>query len=78
MSVVKGGLVVILIVMLALGVFNGLFVAISAYFGPFYEGDADQSRNFAIWLLGNVGVLVVSTVAGVIWCCRHRRGSEVE
>lgn len=78
MSVVKGGLVVIFIVVLALGVFNGLFVAISAYFGPFYEGDADQSRNFAIWLMGNVGVFAVSTVAGVICWCRHKRRNEVD
>ena len=56
MKMVKGALFVILVVALAVGAFNLIFVAVSGYFGPFYEGDAEQSRNFAIWLLGNVGV----------------------
>lgn len=66
MNVVKGVLFVVLVVAVAVGVFNGVVVAVSAYFGPFYEGDAEQSRNFGIWLVGN-GVVVVGAL---IWCCR--------
>jgi hypothetical protein len=55
MKIVKGALFVILMVALAVGAFNLLFVAVSDYFGPFYESEADQRRNFAIWLLGNAG-----------------------
>lgn len=66
MKIVKGTLLVILIVALAVGAFNLIFVAVSGYFGPFYEGDADQSRNFAIWLLGTLRVGLLSVVMDVV------------
>jgi hypothetical protein len=53
MKLVKGVVFVVGVVVVALGVFNGLVVVVSAYFGPFYQGDADQSRNFGLWLVGN-------------------------
>lgn len=75
MNIVKGVLFVILVIVLAVVAFNGVFVAASVYFGPFYEGDEEQSRNFGIWLLGNVVVIVVSAVAGVVsYRRRLRRG----
>lgn len=70
MKVVKGVLFVVLVVAVAVGVFNGVVVAVSAYFGPFYEGDAQQSRNFGLWLVGNGVVVVGALVGGVIWYCR--------
>ena len=63
LKVVKGVVFVVLVVAVALGVFNGVVVILSAYFGPFYEGDAEQSRNFGLWLVGN-GVVIVGAVAG--------------
>ncbi|MGE8486149.1 MAG: hypothetical protein ACN6Q5_26600 [Pseudomonas sp.] len=66
MKTIKGALFVIIIVALAIGAFNLIFVAVSGYFGPFYESEADQSRNFAIWLLGNAGVGLLSVVMGVV------------
>jgi len=77
MKIVKGTLFVILIVALAIGAFNLIFVAVSSYFWPFYEGDADQSRNFAIWLLGNVGVGLLSVVMGVVLYRRYLRRAPV-
>lgn len=71
----KGALFVVLVVAVMVGVFNGVVVAVSAYFGPFYEGDAQQSRNFGIWLLGNGVVVVASAFVGVVWYRRYlRRG----
>ncbi|TFY88629.1 hypothetical protein DYL59_14665 [Pseudomonas kairouanensis] len=67
MKVVKGVVFVMLVVMVAVGVFNGLLVAVSAYFGPFYVSDAEQSRNFGIWLVGNVVVVV----GAVVWYCSY-------
>ena len=63
MKVVKGVVFVMLVVVVAVGVFNGVVVAVSAYFGPFYESDAEQSRNFGLWLVGN-GVVVVGALVG--------------
>lgn len=77
MKMIKGTLFVILIVALAVGAFNLIFVAVSGYFGPFYEGDAEQSRNFAIWLLGNVGVGLLSVVIGVVLYRRYLRRAGV-
>ena len=77
MKMVKGVLFAILIVALAVGAFNLIFVAVSDYFGPFYEGDADQSRNFSIWLLGNVGVGLFSVVMGVVLYRRYLRRAPV-
>jgi uncharacterized membrane protein len=76
MSIVKGTLFVILVVVLAVVAFNGVFVAASVYFGPFYEGDGEQSRNFGIWLLWNVVVIVVSAVVGVVSYRRRLRRGE--
>jgi hypothetical protein len=73
MKIVKGALFVILIVALAVGAFNLIFVAVSDYFGPFYESEADQRRNFAIWLLGNAGVGMLSIVMGVVLYRRYLR-----
>lgn len=77
MKIVKGILFVFLVVASAIGAFNLIFVAVSSYFGPFYEGDADQSRNFAIWLLGNVGVGLLSVVMGVVLYRRYLRRARV-
>ncbi|WP_339533211.1 hypothetical protein [Pseudomonas mucidolens] len=77
MSIVKGMLFVIFVVVLATVAFNGVYVAISVYFGPFYEGDADQSRNFAIWLLGNAVVILISAVTGVVSYRRQLRRGQV-
>lgn len=75
MRVFKGVVFVVLVVAVAVGLFNGVFVVASVYFGPFYEGDAQQSRNFGIWLVGNGVVVLVSVVGGVVWYCRFlRRG----
>ncbi|ETK20316.1 membrane protein [Pseudomonas sp. FH4] len=75
MKAFKGALFVVLVVAVTVGVFNGVVVAVSAYFGPFYEGDAQQSRNFGIWLLGNGVVVVASAFVGVVWYRRYlRRG----
>ena len=77
MKVVKGVVFVMLVVVVAVGVFNGVVVAVSAYFGPFYERDAEQSRNFGLWLVGNGLVVVGALVGGVVWYCRwvgRRRG----
>ena len=73
MKIVKGALFVILVCALAIGVFNLIFVAVSGYFGPFYESEADQSQNFAIWLLGNAGVGLLSVVMGVVLYRRYLR-----
>jgi len=73
MKIVKGTLFVILVVALAVGAFNLIFVAVSGYFEPFYESEADQSRNFAIWLLGNAGVGLLSAVMGVVLYRRYLR-----
>lgn len=70
MTTVKGIGFVVLVVAVALGVFNGVVVAVSAYFGPFYESDAEQSRNFGLWLVGNGVVVVGAVVGGVIGYCR--------
>lgn len=81
MTVVKGIGFVVLVVAVALGVFNGLVVAVSAYFGPFYESDADQSRNFGLWLVGNGVVVVGAVVGGVVWycsCLKRARGVSGE
>ncbi|AXA55614.1 hypothetical protein ACNT2N_09530 [Pseudomonas thivervalensis] len=72
MNVIKGTLFVLLIVLLAVGAFNLVFMAVGSYFGPFYESEADQSRNFAIWLFGNVGVVLVAAAVGVIWNRRRK------
>jgi hypothetical protein len=77
MKMVKGALFVILVVALAVGAFNLIFVAVSGYFGPFYEGDAEQSRNFAIWLLGNVGVGGLSVIIGIVLYRRYLRRARV-
>ncbi|MFC6339531.1 hypothetical protein GIR22_12190 [Pseudomonas sp. CCM 7891] len=75
MNVFKGVVFVALVVAVAVGVFNGVVMAVSAYFGPFYEGDADQSRNFGIWLVGNGVVVLVSAMGGSVLFCRYlRRG----
>lgn len=63
MKVIKRVVFVALVVVVALGLFNGIVVVVSTCFGPFYEGHADQGRNFAIWLVGN-GVVVVGALAG--------------
>ncbi|WLG47013.1 hypothetical protein [Pseudomonas sp. FP1740] len=73
MKTIKGALFVILIVALAIGAFNLIFMAVSGYFGPFYKSEADQSRNFAIWLLGNAGVGLLSVVMGVVLYRRYLR-----
>ncbi len=73
MKMVKGVVFVVLVAAVALGVFNGMVVAVSAYFGPFYEGDAEQSRNFGIWLAGNGVVGLVAVMSGVVWYCRSLR-----
>ncbi len=80
LKVVKGLVFVALVVVVAVGVFNGVVMAVSAYFGPFYESDADQSRNFGIWLVGNGVVVLGAVVVGVGWycrCLRWRRGEKV-
>ncbi|MCI0996450.1 hypothetical protein HNO91_03855 [Pseudomonas corrugata] len=73
MNVIKGTLFVLLIIALAVGAFNLVFIAVGNYFGPFYESEADQSRNFAIWLFGNVGVVIIAAVVGVLWNRRRNR-----
>ena len=77
MKTIKGALFVILIVALSVGAFNLIFVAVSSFFGPFYEGDVDQSRNFAIWLLGNAGIGLLSVVTGVVLYRRYLRKARV-
>ncbi len=71
MKVLKGVVFVVLVVAVAVGVFNGVFVVASVYFGPFYEGDAEQSRNFGIWLVGNGVVVLVAAVGGAVWYCSY-------
>ena len=71
MKLVKGVVFVVGLVVVALGVFNGLVVAVSAYFGPFYQGDADQSRNFGLWLVGNGVVVLGAAFSGAVWYCRR-------
>lgn len=73
MNVIKGTLFVLLIIVLAVGAFNLVFIAVGNYFGPFYESEADQSRNFAIWLFGNVGVVIIAAVVAVFWNRRRNR-----
>ncbi|MBL0840962.1 hypothetical protein FGE05_14390 [Pseudomonas sp. ICMP22404] len=73
MNVIKGTLFVLLIIALAVGAFNLVFIAVGNYFGPFYESEADQSRNFAIWLFGNAGVVIIAAVVGVLWNRRRNR-----
>ncbi|AUO44878.1 MULTISPECIES: hypothetical protein [Pseudomonas] len=72
MNVIKGTLFVLMIIVLAVGTFNLVFMAVGSYFGPFYESEADQSRNFAIWLFGNVGVVVVAAAVGIVWSRRRK------
>ena len=71
MKAFKGALFVVLVVAVTVGVFNGVVVAVSAYFGPFYEGDAQQSRNVGVWLLGNGAGGVASAFVGVVWYRRY-------
>ena len=71
MKLVKGVVFVVGLVVVALGVFNGLVVAVSAYFGPFYQGDADQSRNFGFWLVGNGVVILGAALSGAVWYGRR-------
>lgn len=73
MKVCKGVVFVVLVVAVAVALFNGVVVvvAVSAYFGPFYEGDAEQTRNFGIWLVGNGVTVVGAVVGGVVWYCRY-------
>ena len=71
MKVFKGVVFVACVVVVAVGVFNGIVMAVSAYFGPFYDGDAEQNRNFGIWLLGNGVVVGVSMLVGVVWFRRR-------
>lgn len=71
MTAVKGIGFVVLVVAVALGVFNGVVVAVSTYFGPFYASDADQSRNFGLWLVGNGVVVLTAVLGGVVWYCRR-------
>lgn len=71
MTAVKGIGCVVLVVAVALGVFNGVVVAVSTYFGPFYESDAEQSRNFGLWLVGNGVVVLTGVLGGVVWYCRR-------
>ncbi|MEH6351395.1 hypothetical protein [Pseudomonas sp. 3JA] len=75
MNVIKEIFFVLLIIVLAVGTFNLAFMAVGSYFGPFYESDADQSRNFAIWLFGNVGVVVMAAALGIAW--RRRRKPRI-
>lgn len=75
MNIIKGALFVLLITALAVGAFNLVFMVVGNYFGPFYESEADQSRNFSIWLFGNVGVAVVAAVVGIIW--NRRRNTRI-
>lgn len=77
LKVLKGVAFVVLVAAVAVAVFNGAFVVVSIYFGPFYEGDAEQSRNFGIWLVGNGVVVLVAVVGGVVWYCRYLRGKRV-
>lgn len=76
MSVIKGILFVSVVVILAVAAFNGIFIAVSAWFGPFYQGDAEQSRNFGLWLLGNGAVALIAVVAGVILYRRRQHGKR--
>ena len=71
MKVCKGVVFVVLVVAVAVALFNGVVVAVSAYFGRFYEGDAEQTRNFGIWLVGNGVTVVGAVVGGVVWYCRY-------
>jgi membrane protein DedA with SNARE-associated domain len=73
MKVIKGVLFVLLLVASAMGAFNLIFILIGTYLGPLYESDADQSRNFAIWLFGNIGVMIVAAAAGIIWGRRRAK-----
>lgn len=73
MKVIKRVVFVALVVAVALGLFNGTVVVLSACFGPFYDGHGDQRRKFAIWLVGN-GVVVVGALAGGVMSLR--RGSR--
>lgn len=70
MTVASGAALTVLVVALAVGMFNGLVLAVSAYFGPFYESDAEQSRNFGLWLVGNGLVVSAALAARVVWYCR--------
>ncbi|WP_370671208.1 hypothetical protein [Pseudomonas sp. 31 R 17] len=65
LTMVKGLVFVAFVLAVALGIFNGGVMVVSAYFGPFYEGDAEQSRNFGIWLVGN-GLVALGAVVGGI------------
>ncbi|SDB52538.1 hypothetical protein SAMN03159382_03991 [Pseudomonas sp. NFACC23-1] len=75
MNFIKGALFVLLIIALAVGAFNLVFVAVGNYFGPFYESEADQSRNFAIWLFGNAGVVIIAAVVSGLW--NRRRNPRI-
>jgi membrane protein DedA with SNARE-associated domain len=67
-------LFVLLLVASAVGAFNLIFILIGTYFGPLYESEADQSRNFAIWLFGNIAVMITAAAAGIIWGRRRAKG----
>lgn len=73
MKIIKGVLFVLLLVASAMGAFNLIFILIGTYLGPLYESDADQSRNFAIWLFGNIGVMIIAAAAGITWSRRRTK-----
>lgn len=77
MKVFKGVVFVACVVVVAVGVFNGIVMAVSAYFGPFYDGDAEQNRNFGIWLVGNGVVMLFAMVGGAVWYRRYLRRGRV-
>ncbi|MFB3304586.1 hypothetical protein [Pseudomonas sp. AMR01] len=78
LKVLKGVAFVVLVTVVAVAVFNGAYVAVSIYFGPFYKGDAEQSRNFGIWLVGNGVVVLGALVSGAVWFCRYFRRKQVK
>ena len=73
MKAIKGVLFVLLLVASAVGAFNLIFILIGTYFGPLHESEADQSRNFAIWLFGNIAVMITAAAAGIIWGRRRAK-----
>ncbi|WP_338526060.1 hypothetical protein NUH87_11755 [Pseudomonas batumici] len=73
MNVLKCVLWILFLVIVTCGLFNVIFWATGYYFGPFYESDADQNRNVAIWLFGNLGLIVFSVVLGTLLYRRHLR-----
>ena len=71
MKVCKAVVFVFLVVAVAVGVFNGVVMGGAAYFGPFYEWDAEETPNFGILLVGNGVTVVGAVVGGVVWYCRY-------